>query len=209
MMGPVRFDERGLCVAVVQHAATGEVLMVGYMNADALALTEQTRSVHFWSRSRGELWKKGETSGNTLALESLALDCDADALLVRARPAGPTCHTGTRSCFGEPGGGLLDALEGVIAARKLLAPGTRSYVRSLLDGGAPVLAGKLTEEAGELGAELAEGPRERVVAEAADLVFHTLCALAARDVPVAEVLDELGRRFGVSGHDEKASRKPR
>ncbi len=202
----VRFDDRGLVTAVVTHAQTGEVLMVGWMNAESLARTLGARVVWFWSRSRGRLWQKGESSGHVLAVRSLALDCDGDTLLVKALPAGPTCHTGTRSCFGAPGGGTLDALEATVAARAALPPGSHSYVRRLFDEGPDKIAAKLREEAGELGAELAAGEPARVVSEAADLLFHTMVALGSRGVPVADVLAELDRRFGTSGLDEKAAR---
>ena len=199
-----------LTPAIVQDAATGRVLMLAYMDAEAERLTRETGEVHFYSRSRQRLWKKGETSGNTLALISLTRDCDEDTILVRAVPRGPTCHTGATTCFGvhapEPPPTALCELEETIAKRRALEPGARSYVRSLLDGGWPRMLGKLAEEGAELGWELQEGPRERVVAEAADVLFHLLVALGAREVSLAEVERELMRRAGVSGLDEKASR---
>lgn len=202
----VRFDDRGLLTTVVEHAHTGEVLMVGWMNEESLARTLDSALVWFWSRSRGRLWQKGESSGHVLAVRNVFLDCDGDTLLVKALPAGPTCHTGSRSCFGTPGAGTLDALEATVAARAALPPGAHSYVRRLLDEGPEKIAAKLREEAGELGAELAAGAPARVVAEAADLLFHVLVALRSRGVPVADVLAELERRHGTSGLDEKAAR---
>lgn len=203
--------EPHLTPAIVQDARSGRVLMLAYMDEEAERLTVETREVHFFSRSRQRLWRKGETSGNVLALVAMKRDCDGDAILVRAVPRGPTCHTGSVSCFGsdgaEPPPTAIDELADTIAARRALPPGARSYVRSLLDGGWPALLGKLAEEGAELGAELPSGPRERVVAEAADALFHLLIALAARDIPWADVEAELARRAGVSGFDEKASRK--
>lgn len=202
--------ERPLRAAIVQHAETGRVLMLGWMDDEAEAQTRATGLVHFFSRSRGRLWKKGETSGNTLTLVAIQADCDADALLVRAIPAGPTCHTGTETCFGatgpEPPPTALDALERTIAERAALPPGARSHVRRLLDGGWPAILGKLAEESAELGAELPAGPRERVIEEAADALFHLLVALGARGVRLAEIEAALARRAGTSGIDEKAGR---
>jgi phosphoribosyl-ATP pyrophosphohydrolase/phosphoribosyl-AMP cyclohydrolase len=189
------------------------VLMLGWMDDEALSLTRSTGQVHFWSRSRQRLWKKGETSGHTLALVEIKGDCDADAWLVRAIPHGPTCHTGSLSCFGsdgaEPAANELEALVRTIESRKSQAPGTRSYVRSLLDQGSKKIAEKIREEAGELAIEIenAESARARIINEAADVLFHALVGLAARDVTLDEVLQELHRRAGTSGLDEKASRK--
>jgi phosphoribosyl-AMP cyclohydrolase / phosphoribosyl-ATP pyrophosphohydrolase len=194
---------------VVQHALTGRVLMLGYMDDEALAKTKETGEVHFWSRSRKRLWKKGESSGNVLKLVDLKTDCDADAWLVRALPAGPTCHTGSQTCFGtdgaEPAPTELEALYQTIVARKNAPAGTKSYVRQLLEQGN--VGQKIGEEANELAAEIPAGSKERVIAEAADLLFHTLVGLAARDVTLEEVARELHRRAGVSGIDEKAARK--
>jgi phosphoribosyl-AMP cyclohydrolase / phosphoribosyl-ATP pyrophosphohydrolase len=216
----VRWDERGLAPAVVCHAETGAVLMLGWMNAEALAATMASGSVHFYSRSRQELWRKGETSGNTLAVGEVRLDCDGDALLVIARPAGPTCHTGKPSCFfrraedgdwvedGGPGGApaaIADRLYAVLAARRGVAP-EASYTASLLAGGAAAIAAKLDEEAGELGAELDGGDPARVAHEAADVLYHLLVGLVHRGVEPGAVWRELERRFGRSGHAEKASR---
>jgi phosphoribosyl-ATP pyrophosphohydrolase/phosphoribosyl-AMP cyclohydrolase len=213
------YDERGLVPCVVQDAVHGTVLMVAWMNAEALRLTRETGIVHFWSRSRQSLWKKGETSGNTLSLVELRIDCDADTVLVRARPAGPTCHTGTTTCFfhrddgpdddGVPAVGVLEQLDGVLQARRDSASGEKSYTKSLLDKGMPKILEKIAEEQGELAAELPAGPDDKVIYEAADLVFHVMVGLTARRIPVTKVLDELARRFGVSGHTEKAARPPK
>ena len=210
------WDDRGLVPAIVQDADTGAVLMLAWMNADAWRLTRETGEVHFWSRSRGALWKKGETSGNVLRVAELRVDCDHDAVLVKARPAGPTCHTGATACFfhrdgdapdddGAPPAHVVDRLEQVLLARKQ-ATAQKSYTRSLLDAGMPKILAKIAEEHGELAAELPAGERAEVVHETADLLFHVMVGLVARDIPVADVWRELGRRFGVSGLDEKAAR---
>ncbi len=212
-----RFDERGLVPCVVQDAERGTVLMLAWMNAEALKLTRETGVVHFWSRSRQALWKKGETSGNTLALVELRIDCDLDTVLVRARPAGPTCHTGTTSCFfhrddgpdddGVPAVSVLEQLDRVLQARRDSATGEKSYTKSLLDKGMPKILEKIAEEQGELAAELPDGPDDKVIYEAADLFFHVMVGLTARRIPIERVLGELARRFGTSGHVEKAARK--
>ncbi len=214
------FDDRGLVPCVVQDATTGTVLMVAWMNAEALRLTRETGTVHFWSRSRGALWKKGETSGNTLQLVELRGDCDADTLLVRVRPAGPACHTGATTCFFElddgskddgvpaaEGAQILVRLETILAARRDSASGEKSYTKSLLDAGMTKILAKIAEESGELAAELPVGPGDRVVSETADLIFHVMVGLTARNIPIDRVFAELARRFGTSGHAEKASRK--
>jgi phosphoribosyl-ATP pyrophosphohydrolase/phosphoribosyl-AMP cyclohydrolase len=213
------YDERGLVPCIVQDAARGTVLMLAWMNAEALRLTRETGTVHFWSRSRQALWKKGETSGNTLALVELRVDCDLDAVLVRARPAGPTCHTGKASCFfhkddglddeGVPapaGAAILDQLDAILAARRDAATPEKSYTRSLLDAGMPKILAKIAEEHGELAAELPAGADGKVIHEAADLLFHVMVGLTARRIPIERVFDELARRFGTSGHVEKAAR---
>jgi len=208
----IRFDERGLAPAVVQHAVDGRILMLAWMNAEALAATRATGQVHFWSRSRAALWKKGETSGHTLELVELRWDCDADAIWVAARPAGPTCHTGAQSCFYAPGGDdgppgtILDRLWSILIARRDGATADKSYVRSLIERGPDAIAAKIAEEQAELCAELADGAETALVHEAADLLFHVMVGLVSRDVPIGRVLAELDRRFGVSGHDEKNSR---
>ena len=200
-----------LIPAVVQHHATGQVLMVAYMNDEAFRLTRETGFVHFWSRSRKRLWKKGEESGNVLRLVELRLDCDNDTLLVRAEPAGPVCHTGHDTCFfsdsdGGAPGGMIDLVYRTILERKHNPPKEPSYTRSLLDAGRAKIVGKIVEECGELCAEIADGPPEKVVSECADLVYHLLVGLGARDVDPAAVMGELARRFGTSGIVEKQRR---
>jgi phosphoribosyl-ATP pyrophosphohydrolase/phosphoribosyl-AMP cyclohydrolase len=224
MLAEPTYDERGLVPCIAQDAVTGTVLMFAWMNAEALRLTRQTGEVHFWSRSRQALWRKGETSGNTLALVELRLDCDQDVVLVRVRPAGPTCHTGATSCFvhrdtaGPDGAdGADDAVDDgpelpillrlarVIEARRD-ATAQRSYTKSLLEAGMPKILAKIAEEHGELAAELPAGDDAKVVHETADLLFHVMVGLVARRIPIEAVLAELTRRFGTSGHVEKAQR---
>lgn len=214
----IAWDERGLAPAVVVDADSGAALMLAWMNADALQRTRDTGLAHFWSRSRQSLWQKGETSGNTLAVIELRTDCDADAIVVVARPAGPACHTGKRSCFFRPLGGaedegprgapaaIVDQVYRVLEERRDASDGARSYTRSLLDRGFPKILEKIAEEHGELAEVLPDGDAGDVVHETADLLFHVLVGLVARDIPPDAVWQELARRFGVGGHDEKAAR---
>ena len=200
----VVFGADGLIPAIVQDARTRRVLMLGYMDSEALDATRSTGFVHFRSRSRDELWKKGETSGNTLAVESLSTDCDGDALLVLAEPAGPTCHTGARSCWDteptdrEPGFADLERLWATIASRATDRP-EGSYTAKLLDD-ADLAVRKVTEEAIEVlmaarDHRRGEATDERLAEEMADLVYHLLVLAAERDLSPRVVLDELrGRR---------------
>jgi phosphoribosyl-ATP pyrophosphohydrolase/phosphoribosyl-AMP cyclohydrolase len=172
--------------AIVQDAADGRVLMLAWMDDEAERLTRETGEAWFWSRSRQELWHKGETSGNTLAVEEIRDDCDGDAILLRVRPAGPACHTGSTSCFAP-------ALWRTISERKAERP-EGSYVVSLLDAGVARCAQKVGEEGVEVGLAAVAGDRDAVVAEAADLVFHLYVLLAAAGIDLSEVEDELARR---------------
>jgi len=212
-----KLDADGLVPCVVQDADRGAVLMVAWMNAEALHLTRDTGIVHFWSRSRQQLWKKGETSGNTLALVELRGDCDHDCLLARVRPAGPACHTGAAACFFDLDDGttddgigavtILERLDAILVARRDSATVEKSYTKSLLEAGMPKILAKIAEESGELAAELPAGPDDKVIHEAADLLFHVMVGLTARKIPFAKIEAELARRFGTSGHTEKARRK--
>jgi phosphoribosyl-AMP cyclohydrolase / phosphoribosyl-ATP pyrophosphohydrolase len=172
--------------AIVQDSATGRVLMLAWMNDEAERLTREQGEAWFWSRSRERLWRKGETSGNTLAVDELRDDCDGDALLVRVTPAGPACHTGSVSCFAP-------ALWRTIAQRALERP-AGSYTTELLDAGVGACARKVGEEAVELSVAALDESDERVVEEAADLVYHLYVLLAARGLDIAAVEDELARR---------------
>ena len=197
----VAFDDNGLIVAVVQDDLTGDVLMVAYMNEAALEATLSTGQVHFWSRSRQELWRKGATSGNTLELVAIKSDCDSDALLVAARPIGPACHTGSETCFGNTdheGFRSLEQLSAVIRSRAADRP-AGSYTTSLVEAGVDTVARKVLEEAGEVAFAAKNhaagtGPESEVSAEAADLMYHLLVLLAERDIPARDMLDELRRR---------------
>lgn len=186
----------GLVPAIVQHSDTLQVLMLGYMNAEAFAKTQDSGLVTFYSRSRKTLWTKGESSGNTLALIDIKLDCDNDTLLVMARPAGPTCHTGTTSCFGKataPGLGFLAALADLIEGRKTASPDS-SYTASLLQGPLRRAAQKVGEEGVETAlAAVAETP-DKLTSESADLIYHLLVLLAAKDVKLSAVIEELRER---------------
>ena len=175
-----------LRAAIVQDAGDGRVLMLAWMDDAALARTRETGEAWFWSRSRERLWRKGETSGNVLAVEEMRDDCDGDAILLRVRPAGPVCHTGSRSCFAP-------ALWRTVSERKAERP-DGSYVVSLLDAGVARCAQKVGEEGVEVGLAAVSGDHAAVVAEAADLVFHLYVLLAAAGVDVADVEDELARR---------------
>jgi len=172
--------------AIVQDSASGRVLMLAWMNDEAERLTRQQGEAWFWSRSRERLWRKGETSGNTLAVDELRDDCDGDALLLRVTPAGPACHTGSVSCFAP-------ALWRTIAQRALERP-AGSYTTELLDAGIGACARKVGEEAVELSVAALDEPDERVVEEAADLVYHLYVLLAARGLDIAAVEDELAQR---------------
>lgn len=186
----------GLVPAIVQHARTEQVLMLGYMNARALAKTQETGLVTFWSRSREELWTKGETSGNSLRLERLELDCDNDTLLVRALPTGPTCHTGTPSCFGDSGPqglGFLAYLEDLIEGRKT-ADKDSSYTAALLQGPLRRAAQKVGEEGVETALAAVAETDDKLTSEAADLMYHLLVLLAAKDIKFADVVAELQAR---------------
>jgi phosphoribosyl-ATP pyrophosphohydrolase/phosphoribosyl-AMP cyclohydrolase len=208
----------GLLPAVVQHAQTGTVLMLAYMNAQALARPRETGRVTFYSRSKQRLWTKGETSGNYLRLVDLKADCDGDTLLVSALPAGPVCHLGTATCFDAeadgtappadgtkaPGGppradDVLGDLEAVIAGRAAALAAdpdaaAESYVARLLARGPAKTAQKVGEEGVEVALAVAAEDDAAVISEAADLVFHLLVALRARGLPFADVLRELDRR---------------
>jgi len=188
------FNKTSLLPAVVQDWESGEVLMLGYMNREALEKTLKSRRVTFFSRSRQRLWTKGETSGNFLQMVSIHRDCDGDALLVQARPAGPVCHTGRRSCFGEGHyRSFLGVLERVIRDRRKADP-EKSYCARLLQEGPERAAQKVGEEAVEVAIEAVRDSGNRLVEESADLVFHLLLLLQSRDLSWGEVMGELLRR---------------
>lgn len=182
-----------LLPVVVTDASRGDLLMLAWANREALAATERSGEAHFWSRSRNELWRKGATSGNTMRVVGMTVDCDGDAIAYRVEPAGPACHTGARSCFDGERPFDLAALEGVIGERRDADP-ARSYTARLLGAGSRRAAEKVTEEAGELSSAALAGSDEEVVAEAADLLYHALVLLASRRISLAAVEGELARR---------------
>jgi phosphoribosyl-AMP cyclohydrolase / phosphoribosyl-ATP pyrophosphohydrolase len=193
----IAFDERGLAPCVVQDSRTGEVLTLAYVNEEALRKTRETGQMHFWSRSRDELWRKGETSGNVQRLVELRYDCDHDAVLALVEPVGPACHTGERTCFHN--GDLtpvpheaLPALERVVAERRDGAP-EGSYTAELL-ADPPRLGDKVREEAGEAARAAAGESDQRLAEEAADLLYHLDVLLASRGLSVADALQVLNDR---------------
>ena len=217
-LSALNYSSHGLIPVIAQDAETGEIRMMAYADQLAIEKTLETGLAHFFSRSRGELWLKGETSGNTLAVRSVWVDCDGDTLIYMVDPAGPSCHTGAETCFFrrlDADGNLVDGegesaptllrLERTLEARRASDAG-KSYTKSLLDAGAPKIDEKLREEAGELGQALMGESDERVASEAGDVIYHLLVGLALRSVPLRSLLAELSKRCGQSGHEEKASR---
>jgi phosphoribosyl-AMP cyclohydrolase / phosphoribosyl-ATP pyrophosphohydrolase len=198
------FDANSLIPAIVQHARSGEVLMLGYMNQEALRLTQETGRVTFWSRSRQSLWTKGETSGHWLTLVEIRQDCDGDALLVLAEPDGPTCHTGERSCFyrsidGEqraaatPASAVLTQLSDLIERRAEEQP-EGSYTVKLLRGGVDRIGKKIGEEAAEVIIAAKNRSSSELTYELADLLYHSLLLLQEQQVPLESIWAELQRR---------------
>ncbi len=190
------FDDRGLIVAVAQEKATGTVLMVAYMDRDALARTVETGEAHFWSRSRQALWRKGETSGHLLHVEEIQADCDRDALLLSVHASGPACHTGQRSCFAQPAS-ILDQLDATLRERQAQRP-PGSYSARLFDGGRPAVLRKVGEEAVEVLLAGAQESDEALINEVADLWFHTGVLLRERGLSLAGVLEVLAERHRTS-----------
>lgn len=183
----------GLIPAIVQEERTGQVLMLGYMNEEALAETQRTKKVTFFSRSKNRLWQKGESSGNFLELISLQKDCDSDSLLVKVKPVGPTCHTGSYACFGEEEFGL-GMLEKVIEQRWDSASTDESYVQRLKQKGVKKIAQKVGEEGVEVALEAMTENREELIGELGDLLFHALVVMKAKDVSLKDVLALLEQR---------------
>jgi phosphoribosyl-ATP pyrophosphohydrolase/phosphoribosyl-AMP cyclohydrolase len=193
----LKFDKRtGLIPAIVQDSQSGRVLMLGYMNQDAVDQTQRSGRVTFFSRSKQRLWTKGEESGNYLELVGMAADCDSDALLVRAVPHGPSCHKGTDTCWGEENKddfGFLSQLEGIISDRRKNTP-ENSYVASLFDKGINKIAQKVGEEAVELVIESKDDSEELFLNESADLLFHYLILLQAKGYSLSDVTRILSQR---------------
>ena len=218
-LSELKWDAAGLVTVVVQDQASGEIRMLAHANQAALEATLATGRAHFYSRSRGAQWLKGETSGNTIAVSEVWADCDADAVLYLAAPAGPSCHTGRDTCFFqrvtadgvEPserqhGRPTLLALEGALRERAA-STADKSYTKSLLVKGAAKIGEKIREEADEVSVAIAEESDEAVAGEAADVLYHLMVGLLFRKIPLRRVQEVLGARFGVSGHVEKASRQ--
>jgi len=215
----LRFDQQGLITTVVQDRISGQVRMVAWMNQEALEATRRTGLLTFYSRSRRALWVKGETSGHQLRLQRLVADCDGDTLLALVDPVGPSCHTGRQSCFFEAlEPERADALEpqpapalfelGDVVHSRATSTANKSYTKSLLEGGASAIGAKVEEEAGEFAAALRDEPDDRVVSEAADVLYHLLVGLESRGLGLDQVGRVLAGRMGVSGLVEKAQRDP-
>ena len=202
----IKLNEQGLVPAIAQDVNTGQVLMLGYMNPGSLKRTAEGIQVWFYSRSREDLWHKGEVSGNYLNLKELYVDCDADTILLKVEPDGPACHTGNTSCFFtpldgmpesfrqvEPGSGVLDELFALIQDRKRDMP-VGSYTTKLLEGGIGRIAQKVIEEAGETAIAATQGETENLPGEVADLLYHTLVLLSASGTTPQQVWEKLRER---------------
>jgi len=210
----------GLVPVIVQDIDTNEVLMLAYMNEEALNLTKQTGFAHYFSRSRNKIWKKGESSGHTQEVKDILIDCDNDTILLKVKQNGVACHTGRRSCFftkldtneivldkeKEIEYNFIDKLYHTLLDRKNANPET-SYVSSLYHKGENSLLKKVAEEAAEFCFAVKDNDNKEIIYEAADLAFHTLIALALKNIHPEAVLEELKRREGLSGIEEKRNRK--
>jgi phosphoribosyl-ATP pyrophosphohydrolase/phosphoribosyl-AMP cyclohydrolase len=216
----LKFDDRGLVAVVAQEAGTGEVLMVAWADREALARTVETGRAHYWSRSRGELWQKGETSGHVQEVREVRVDCDGDAVLYRVAQTGPACHTGEGSCFHrrvEEGGlahaggtgHVLSRIEEIVRAREAERP-EGSYTTYLFDKGVDKILKKLGEECAETIVAAKNPGTDELRSESADLLFHLLVLLRARGLPLADVYAELEGRFGAPPRDldKLASKRP-
>ena len=215
----LKWDAAGLVTVVVQDRHTGEIRMLAHASRDAVERTLESGDAWFFSRSRSALWRKGETSGNVIRVFEVWADCDGDALVYLADPAGPSCHTERATCFfRRVRADGVEAVSNDHAAPTFLrlthtldarmsAEAEKSYTKSLFEKGAPKIGEKLEEEAHELADAVASEATERVVSEAADVLYHAMVGLRFRDTDLRAVAEELARRFGVSGHDEKASRR--
>jgi len=204
-MDPIRLDEKGLVPAIAQNAATKEVIMLGYMNPGSLKRTLEGGDVWFYSRSRADLWHKGEVSGNYMRIKGASLDCDGDTILLEVEPDGPICHTGNPTCFfttfdalpdfvhEEKGPGVLDELFAVIQDRKEEMP-EDSYTTRLFREGSDRISQKVLEEAGEVTIAGVKGNKDDLVAELADLMYHSLVLLSASGGKTEDVWEELRRR---------------
>ncbi len=203
MFDAINWDADGLVPAVVQDVATGDVRMLGYVSRESLELTTETGLLHFFSRSRQRIWKKGESSGNVLDVREIRVDCDGDTLLVRVVPHGPTCHTGEESCFYQPalfehgpvssGPGILGRIATIVAERQREMP-EGSYTTYLFEQGIDKIGKKIGEESAEVIIAAKNGDPEPLAGEAADLLYHLLVLLRASDVDLEQVWQTLGAR---------------
>jgi len=221
-LNKVDWEKSELLPVIVQEVGTNEVLMMAYMNKEALELSLNTKTAHYFSRSKQRLWKKGETSGHTQTIKEFLLDCDNDTLLIKVIQEGVACHTGRKSCFftnietGEAVSevevdssamyGVIDELYHVIQERKLADPES-SWTAKLFAKGENTILKKIVEEAGELCFAVKDDDQKEIVYETADLVYHCMVALALKNISPDRVKQELARRFNMSGIAEKKSRK--
>jgi phosphoribosyl-ATP pyrophosphohydrolase/phosphoribosyl-AMP cyclohydrolase len=212
----------GLVPVIVQEYETNEVLMLAYMNKEALKLTLSTNFAHYFSRSKQRIWKKGETSGHTQEIKHIKLDCDSDTILIQVIQKGVACHTGRKTCFftdikteqitdeiqidTTKVYGVIDTLYHTIQERKNSDP-SQSYTAKLLQGKQNYMLKKIVEEAGEFTFAIKDNDTEEIIYEAADLLYHSLVALSSKDISPYRIKQELARRFGLSGIEEKNSRK--
>ena len=216
-MLPLVFDANGLIPVIALDHLTGEVRMFAFASAESVLATLSTKRATFFSRSRGEIWEKGKTSGHTLEVKRVYVDCDTDALVYAVEPAGPTCHTGAETCFFQAlgddhaltpdaaGATLMSRIEARLDARRT-STSEKSYTKSLYDAGPEAIGAKVREEADEFARAIAEESTDRAASEAADVVFHLLVGLRARGLEWRDVLGKLEARMATSGHAEKASR---
>jgi len=211
----------GLVPVITQEAQTNEVLMLAYMDKEALSLTLKTRKAHYFSRSKQRIWQKGESSGHTQEVKEILLDCDNDTLLLKVKQNGVACHTGRKSCFftnletdekildvevnTASAYGIVDTLYHVLQERKNEDP-KKSYTAKLLKGKQNSMLKKIVEEAGELTFAIKDDDEKEIIYEAADVTYHVLVGLASKNISPDRVKQELARRFGISGIDEKNSR---
>lgn len=212
---------KGLIPVIVQDVTTNEVLMLAYMDEEALSLTQQTKQAHYFSRSKQRIWKKGESSGHLQHVKELLIDCDNDTILLKVEQIGVACHTGRKSCFftnlesnetihevkvdTSSAYGVIDTLYHTICEKKNDDP-TKSYTAKLLQGKENSYLKKIVEEAGELTFAIKDNNTEEIIYETADLVYHCLVGLASKNISPDRVKQELARRFGMSGIEEKNSR---
>ncbi len=215
----IQWNAAGLIPAVAQNAITGDIVMVAWMNKLALDTTIASGFAHFYSRSRKKLWKKGETSGNTLRIHKVLTDCDKDTILLLVNPAGPTCHTGAISCFhyeitkqstnkltNPTPATAIASLEQTMAIRKLSGNSETSYTKALLDKGSSKINEKIIEEAEEFCEQITLADQEKIAEEYADLLYHAMVGLTHSEVSIHQVWQKLAKRAGISGLVEKASR---